>query len=259
MMIMWKPKYFHEMITKSVIITRVESPSQSWMSPSRPTRRQRRVDDRVRLQHQREDDAGHGLRQDVRQEEQQAEDRPTAEAPIEQHRERKAERDLDEQREHDDQQVVADRGHEGLVAERGDVVLEADEVGQRREAVPLVEAVLHRLQDRQDDEDGVQDQGRQHEQPDREPPGRESRAPARGAAQCRHRSSSVSAEESSGPAKPARCSSLAQGSRPRGAYWVAAASVSAWQTSAGVDSPRNSAIVASLKAWLIAPDVAWSR
>ena len=37
MMIMWKPKYFHEMITNSVTITRVESPSQSWMSPSRPT------------------------------------------------------------------------------------------------------------------------------------------------------------------------------------------------------------------------------
>ncbi len=34
---MWNPKYFHEMITKSVIITMSVLPSQSWMSPSRPT------------------------------------------------------------------------------------------------------------------------------------------------------------------------------------------------------------------------------
>ena len=88
MMIMWKPKYFHEMITNRVIITRVESPSQSWMRPSRPTARERRVHDRVGLQQQREDDAGDRLRQDVRQEEQQPEDRPTAEAPVEQDRER---------------------------------------------------------------------------------------------------------------------------------------------------------------------------
>ena len=58
MMIMWKPKYFHEMITNSVIITSVESPSQSWISPSRPTVFSDAVDDRIRLQHQREDDAG---------------------------------------------------------------------------------------------------------------------------------------------------------------------------------------------------------
>ena len=34
---MWNPKYFHEMITKRVIITMSVLPSQSWMSPSRPT------------------------------------------------------------------------------------------------------------------------------------------------------------------------------------------------------------------------------
>ncbi len=34
---MWKPKYFHEMITKRVIITMSVLPSQSWMSPPRPT------------------------------------------------------------------------------------------------------------------------------------------------------------------------------------------------------------------------------
>ena len=44
------------------------------------------------------------------------------------------------------------------------VVLEPDEVGQRLEAVPLVQAVLHRLEDGQDDEDGVQHQRREQEQ-----------------------------------------------------------------------------------------------
>ena len=37
MMIMWKPKYFHEMITNSVNITSVGSPSQSWTDPPSPT------------------------------------------------------------------------------------------------------------------------------------------------------------------------------------------------------------------------------
>ena len=118
MMIMWKPKYFHEMITKSVIITRVESPSQSWIKPPSPTLVERRVDHRTRLEHQREHDPGHRLRQDVRQEEEQSEDRPAPEPPAEQDREPQAERDLDAQRQNDDQHVVADRGHEHLVAER---------------------------------------------------------------------------------------------------------------------------------------------
>ena len=34
---MWNPKYFHEMITKRVIITTSVLPSQSWMRPSSPT------------------------------------------------------------------------------------------------------------------------------------------------------------------------------------------------------------------------------
>ena len=37
--IMWKPKYFHEMITNIVIITNVASPSQSWTRTSSPDAR----------------------------------------------------------------------------------------------------------------------------------------------------------------------------------------------------------------------------
>jgi hypothetical protein len=91
----------------------------------------------------------------------------TLDTPSQEDGEREAERDLDDEREDHDQQVVADRCHEPLASECRGVVLEADEVGQRRQAVPLVEAVLHRLEDGQQDEDGVQDQRRQEEQPDR--------------------------------------------------------------------------------------------
>ena len=35
--IMWKPKYFHEMITNIVIITKLGSPNQSWTRTPRPT------------------------------------------------------------------------------------------------------------------------------------------------------------------------------------------------------------------------------
>ena len=37
MMIMWNPKYFHEMITNSVYITSCGSPSQSCTNAPRPT------------------------------------------------------------------------------------------------------------------------------------------------------------------------------------------------------------------------------
>ena len=80
---MWKPKYFHEMITNIVNITIVVSPNQSWTRPSSPTLREARIDERPGLEEQREDDAGDGLREDVRQEEDQAEHRPAGESAVE--------------------------------------------------------------------------------------------------------------------------------------------------------------------------------
>src|SRR4029079_15372231 len=73
---------------------------------------------------------------------------------------------------------------------------------------PLVEAVLHRLDDREQHEDCVQDQGGQHEQRDREPPrpGPRTRPPACGAAGGRHGPPSITGQEWSVPATPARSS-----------------------------------------------------
>ena len=73
------------------------------------------------------------------------------------------------ERQDDDQHVVAHRLPEH-VARQGDlVVLEPDEVRQRAEAVPLVQAELGRLEDRDDDEDEVQHERGQQEEADRQP------------------------------------------------------------------------------------------
>ena len=73
---MWKPKYFHEMITNSVNITMFGSPSQSWTRAPSPTAPSDGVDERAGLQQQPEHDAGDRLGEDVRQEEQQPEQPP---------------------------------------------------------------------------------------------------------------------------------------------------------------------------------------
>ena len=168
-MIMWNPKYFHEMMTNRVSITIPPSPSQSWTTPPRPAPVERRVHDPGRPEHQAEDDAGDRLGQDIGQEEDQSEDRPAREAPVEQDGEGQRERDLDGQREQDDQHVVADRRPEGVVGQRDLVVLEPDEVGQRLQPVPLEQAVVRRLDDREQDEHDVQREGGQQEQDDRQP------------------------------------------------------------------------------------------
>ena len=53
---------------------------------------------------------------------------------------------------------------EDRLSQRALVVGEADEVGQRCQAVPLEEAVVDRLDDREEDEDRVEDQAGQQEQ-----------------------------------------------------------------------------------------------
>ena len=66
--------------------------------------------------------------------------------------------------------VVLDGALEHRLRQRPLVVGETDEVGQRRQAVPFEEAVVDRLDDREEDEDGVQDQRGQQEQGDRRAP-----------------------------------------------------------------------------------------
>ena len=105
---MWNPKYFHEMITNRVIITMVRvaraSPGRGRPSPtcwrlestSAPGRRSSENTMPVIAS-----DRTYG------QEEQQPEDRPAREAPVQQDRQRQRERDLDRQRQGDDEEVVA--------------------------------------------------------------------------------------------------------------------------------------------------------
>ena len=87
---MWNPKYFHEMITKRVIITMSVLPSQSWMSPSSPTfwravsTRASGWRSRLKTMPVIASDSTYG------NEEQQPEDGASGEAPIEQDGERRA-------------------------------------------------------------------------------------------------------------------------------------------------------------------------
>ena len=65
--------------------------------------------------------------------------------------------------------VVADGAEEDRVGQRALEVGEPDEVVHRLEPVPVEEAVAGRLDDREQDEHGVQRQRREHEQPGEAP------------------------------------------------------------------------------------------
>ncbi len=137
--------------------------------PAEADRPQRRVDEPVRLQDLEEDDRRDRLREHVRREEDEAQDAAAAQRPVEQQRDPERERELEAERERDEDRVVLHRLAEGGVAERLAVVVEPDEVGQRPEPVPGVEAVVNGLDDRDDDEDDVERDRRPDVQADLEP------------------------------------------------------------------------------------------
>ena len=89
--------------------------------------------------------------------------------PVEQQRDAERERQLEDEREHDEDPVVLHRLAERGIAERLAVVVETDVVGQRAEAVPVVDAVVDGLDDRDDQEDDVERDRRREEEPDLEP------------------------------------------------------------------------------------------
>ena len=124
----------------------------------------------ARLQEQAPDDTGDDLRDDIRGEEDESQDGPAPEPAAEHQRQPERERDLHDQRQDDDQHVVLDGALEDGIRHGALVVGEPDEVGQRRQAVPLEDAVADRLDDREEDEDRVQDQRGQQEQGDRRAP-----------------------------------------------------------------------------------------
>ena len=102
-------------------------------------------------------------------EEQRAQDGPALDASVQQHRQPERERDLKCQRQHDDDDVVPQRGGELGVRESPPEIVEADELVERLETVPVVQAVPHALHDRIDDEDAVEEHRRREEGDDHLP------------------------------------------------------------------------------------------
>ena len=119
------------------------------------------------LEEQAPHDTGDDLRDDIRGEEDEPEDGAAPEPAAEDERQPEREWDLDDERQDDDEDVVLDGPLEDGLRQRALVVGKADEVGQRCQAVPLEEAVVDRLDDREEHEDRVQGQGGQQEQGDR--------------------------------------------------------------------------------------------
>ena len=134
------------------------SPSHSWTKRPRPIGLHEVVDATVGLQEQRPGDCRDDLGEHVRREDDQPERGAPGEAAVEQQRQAERDRQLDEDRERGDRQVVLDRAAEDRVLEGALVVVEADEAVERLEAVPVEEAVVGRHQHRDDDEDRVDDQ-----------------------------------------------------------------------------------------------------
>ena len=239
--IMWKPKYFHEMITNNVSITMLESPSQSWTRAPRPTPRQRASTKRVRLQEQPEHDAGDGLRRGRTAGRTAA---GTTARPrnrrLSMTRERQRERDLERERQDDDRTLLRDGLPEQVARQRHLVVLEPDEVGQRLRARSTCTGCSGRPgRSGQRTKTRVQRPGPaarnsaivSHVER-RGLPGATSRVCGR---RCRHRGSTEPWNRAGRPGgRPAPLRGYERATR-RSAYWVAAASVIAWQTFSGVD------------------------
>ena len=217
-------------------------------------RPERALGESARLQEKAPDDTRDDLRDDVRGEEDEPQDRAAPEPAAEHQGQPECERDLDEERQDDDEDVVLDRSLEHRLRQRPLVVGETDEVGQRCQAVPLEEAVVDRLDDREEDEDGVQDQGGQQEQGDHRAPAGAAPA-ARGRLGARHRRHvDTDDTERAGPgAGPFERSLL------RCDYWVFAAVAIADATDSGVPDPAYSVATASLMDPPSAGVVAWSR
>ena len=106
------------------------SASHSCDEAAEPERLQRAVDQPRRLQQQPPHDRRDHLGQHEREEEEQPEQRAAAHALVEQHGEPEGERQLQDQRQGEDHEDVAQRGEEHRVGQRVAVVLQPDEVGR---------------------------------------------------------------------------------------------------------------------------------
>ena len=131
---------------------------------------------------------------------------------------------------------------EGGIAERLAVVAEPDVIGERLEPVPVVEAVVNGLGDRNDDEDGVERDRRPDVQADLQP---------------------LACDAAGGgprerAAQPLPCLSSWLRRRLRRHFFFAADAIRA-TTCAGVALPANWSAVAASSAWPIERENAMSR
>ena len=121
------------------------------------------------LQDQQPDHGGGRLRQHVGGEHHEPQEPPPADAPVEQQRDPDAQRQLQRDREHGEDQVVLDGALEDRVRQRLPVVLQPDPL-QRPEAVPGVQAVVRGDGDRRQHEADEQHERRAEQQRQLQPP-----------------------------------------------------------------------------------------
>ena len=112
---------------------------------------------------ERPDQANHHRRQHVRQEEDRAEKRPAWHLAVHQQRQRNGRGQLYQQRENGNQEVVLDRLQKDRVFEKRLVVFQADVVIKRVQAIPLIEAIMRRLDHWHQNKEKKQYQSRKHE------------------------------------------------------------------------------------------------
>ena len=104
------------------------------------------------LEEQQPDHGGDGFGENVGDEDEEPQEGAAVDAAVEQQRDGEAQRQLDDDRQGGDEEVVEDAAREHRVREDADVVVEADEVVDGCKAVPLEEAVVGGRDQRHEDE-----------------------------------------------------------------------------------------------------------
>ena len=147
---------------------RPKSASQVRVRPPRPTAESELVDEAVLGEQPGPHDARGDQWDDLREEEDGSGDRAerAGRHASDERRDEEAQHDGDAAEEDDELEGVDDDAHEVRVGEGLDVVVEADERGLA-DAVPAQGGVLHGQSEWQQDERGVDDEGRQDEEPAR--------------------------------------------------------------------------------------------
>ena len=161
---MWKPKYFH---TTTTVIARNANrrigQDEDRLGSERAEKRRR--DPGVAVEHEAPDEPGGDLGEDIRQEENQAEEGVGRGLLIDEQSQQQRDRHLDEERHRQNDEGVAHGLPEDGVVEDLFEVGQADEVGRRAIAVPLEQTIVAGVDERQRDEQGEKDQRRrQHDE-----------------------------------------------------------------------------------------------